>query len=155
MHKSGVKRRLLLVAGALAGSLLAASVGANPAEFAANGKPTVLITGANASHGLAFVEVYSAQGWNVIASCRSPDKAEELNALAAGNPLISVEELDIVDQEFVTAAQEANMAVQVWTINSCEDMLRMMEFGVDGIMTDRPLLLEELLNTPADERQCD
>jgi glycerophosphoryl diester phosphodiesterase len=34
-------------------------------------------------------------------------------------------------------------------------MLRMMELGVDAIMTDRPLLLESLLNTPAAQRRCD
>jgi glycerophosphoryl diester phosphodiesterase len=34
-------------------------------------------------------------------------------------------------------------------------MLEMMALGVDAIMTDRPLLLEELLNTPADQRSCD
>ena len=38
---------------------------------------------------------------------------------------------------------------------SCEEMLRMMALGVDAIMTDRPLLLEELLNTPPEERSCD
>ena len=31
----------------------------------------------------------------------------------------------------------------------------MMALGVDAIMTDRPLLLEQLLNTPPDERQCE
>jgi glycerophosphoryl diester phosphodiesterase len=34
-------------------------------------------------------------------------------------------------------------------------MLRMMALGVDAIMTDRPVLLEELLNTPPAERSCD
>jgi len=45
--------------------------------------------------------------------------------------------------------------VQVWSINTCEDMLRMIDLGVDAIMTDQPLLLEQILSTPPDERQCD
>jgi len=97
-----------IIAVGIAGCVFAVStVAAKPAEFAANGRPTVLVTGANASHGLAFVEVYSARGWNVIATCRSPDKAEQLNALAADNPSITVEELDIVDQvEIATLAEK-------------------------------------------------
>ena len=65
--------------------------------------PTVLITGSNASHGLAFVEEYAALGWNVIATCRSPEKADRLNALAAQHDNIVVEELDIVDRDEIAA----------------------------------------------------
>jgi glycerophosphoryl diester phosphodiesterase len=61
----------------------------------------------------------------------------------------------VVTEDFIADAHAANLAVQVWTINTCEEMLRMMAFGVDAIMTDRPLLLEQLLNTPREERQCD
>jgi len=39
--------------------------------------------------------------------------------------------------------------VQVWSINTCEDMLRMIDLGVDAIMADRPLPLEKTLSTPA------
>ena len=69
---------------------------ATAAEFD-NDKPTVLITGANASHGLAFAHDYAELGWNVIASCRTPDKADRLKALADEFPNIVIEELDIVD----------------------------------------------------------
>lgn len=63
--------------------------------------------------------------------------------------------LQVLTEDFVTDSHNSNLAVQVWTINTCEDMLWVMGFGVDAIMTDRPLLLEELLNTPADQRSCD
>lgn len=62
--------------------------------------------------------------------------------------------LEVVNEDFVTDAHNANLAVQVWTVNSCEEMLRMMDLGVDAIMTDRPLLLESILNTPKEERIC-
>jgi len=62
--------------------------------------------------------------------------------------------IDIVTPEFVAASHATNLAVQVWTINTCEEMLRMMALGVDAIMTDRPLLLEELLNMPPEDRSC-
>lgn len=62
--------------------------------------------------------------------------------------------LEVVTPDFIADSHAINLAVQVWTINSCEEMLRMIELGVDGIMTDRPILLEEILNTPPAQRQC-
>jgi glycerophosphoryl diester phosphodiesterase len=63
--------------------------------------------------------------------------------------------LEVVTPDFVADSHAANLAVQVWTINSCEEMLRMIDLGVDAIMTDKPLLLEEILSTPAAQRNCD
>jgi len=45
--------------------------------------PTVFITGANRGLGLEFVRQYRADGWDVIATCRAPDKAPELAATGA------------------------------------------------------------------------
>jgi glycerophosphoryl diester phosphodiesterase len=63
--------------------------------------------------------------------------------------------LEVVTPDFVADSHAVNLAVQVWTINTCEEMLRMIDLGVDAIMTDKPLLLEEILSTPPAERQCD
>ncbi|MDP7093046.1 MAG: SDR family NAD(P)-dependent oxidoreductase, partial [Gammaproteobacteria bacterium] len=64
--------------------------------FGADDK-TVLITGTNRGIGLEFVRQYAAAGWTVIATCRTPDKAEDLNELAKEHSNIVVEELDITD----------------------------------------------------------
>lgn len=71
-----------------------------------NDEPTVLITGSNASHGLAFANDYAELGWNVIATCRTPDKADRLKALADKYPNIVIEELDIVDFDEIDALAE-------------------------------------------------
>jgi glycerophosphoryl diester phosphodiesterase len=63
--------------------------------------------------------------------------------------------LEVVTEDFIADSHAANLAVQVWTVNTCEEMLRMIDLGVDAIMTDRPLLLEDILNTPPSERSCD
>lgn len=61
------------------------------------GKPTVLITGSNRGIGLEFVKQFTERGWNVIATARTPEKAEELNALAKKHKSITVEQLDVTD----------------------------------------------------------
>jgi glycerophosphoryl diester phosphodiesterase len=37
------------------------------------------------------------------------------------------------------------MRVQVWTVNDIDSMKRLLKLGVDGIMTDYPQRLLELL----------
>lgn len=58
---------------------------------------TVLITGSNRGIGLEFARQYSAAGWAVIATCRNPSGAAELNALAAIRDNLRVAELDVTD----------------------------------------------------------
>ncbi len=67
------------------------------------GKPTVLITGSNRGIGLGFVKHFTERGWNVIATARKPEKAEELNALAKKHKGITVEQLDITDHARIEA----------------------------------------------------
>jgi len=59
--------------------------------------PTLLITGANRGLGLEFTRQYAADGWKIIACCRNPDAAGDLQALAAENSDIVVESLDVND----------------------------------------------------------
>jgi glycerophosphoryl diester phosphodiesterase len=53
--------------------------------------------------------------------------------------------LQIITPRFVEGAQKRNVAVHVWTVNDPADMERLIETGVDGIITDRPDLLLEIL----------
>jgi len=59
--------------------------------------PTVFITGANRGIGLEFVKQYAALGWNVIATTRKPEKAEQLQALVTTHEKIVIEQLDVTD----------------------------------------------------------
>ena len=76
------------------------SVSAQEADTAA-GTPTVLITGANRGLGLEFAKQYAADGWNVIATARKPGKADDLQALAAENTNITIEQLDVTDHGMI------------------------------------------------------
>jgi glycerophosphoryl diester phosphodiesterase len=46
--------------------------------------------------------------------------------------------LRVVTPRFVRALHRANVALQVWTVNEESDMRRLFDWGVDGIITDRP-----------------
>ena len=54
-------------------------------------------------------------------------------------------DLRVVNRRFIVAAHARNMRVQVWTVNDVNAMQRLLNLGVDGIMTDYPQRLLELL----------
>jgi glycerophosphoryl diester phosphodiesterase len=51
----------------------------------------------------------------------------------------------VVDRRFVAAAHRRAMQVHVWTIDDRAEMERLIDLGVDGLMTDRPALLKDVL----------
>jgi len=57
----------------------------------------------------------------------------------------------VVDAAFVAAAHDAGLAVHVWTIDEAEEMERLVDLGVDGIMTDRPSVLAGVLRSTGSE----
>jgi NAD(P)-dependent dehydrogenase (short-subunit alcohol dehydrogenase family) len=58
---------------------------------------TVLITGANRGLGFEFTKQYANDGWKVIACCRNPEQADELQEIAGENSAVTVERLDVND----------------------------------------------------------
>ncbi len=53
--------------------------------------------------------------------------------------------IPVVDRRFVAGAHRLGLAVHVWTIDDEAVMERLLDLGVDGIMTDRPTLLRDVL----------
>jgi glycerophosphoryl diester phosphodiesterase len=51
----------------------------------------------------------------------------------------------LVDQRFVDTAHRRGLPVHIWTIDERARMERLLDLGVDGIMTDRPTILKEVL----------
>ena len=51
----------------------------------------------------------------------------------------------IVDGRFVAFAHDLDLVVHVWTIDEADEMSRLLDLGVDGIMTDRPSVLKDVL----------
>ncbi|MBI3048863.1 MAG: glycerophosphodiester phosphodiesterase [Acidobacteria bacterium] len=46
--------------------------------------------------------------------------------------------LQIVSPQFIRYAHEAALKVQVWTVDREDDMRRLLEWGVDGLISNRP-----------------
>jgi len=55
-------------------------------------------------------------------------------------------DLVVVDQAFVASAHARGKAVHVWTVNDTTAMDRLVELGVDGIISDLPTTLSGLLH---------
>jgi len=53
--------------------------------------------------------------------------------------------LDVVNSTFIEAAHRKGLEVHAWTINDRNDMRRLIALGVDGIITDYPDRLSEVL----------
>ena len=51
----------------------------------------------------------------------------------------------LVDERFLAAAHARDLQVHVWTVDTEEEATTMLELGVDGLMTDRPAMLRDLL----------
>ena len=53
--------------------------------------------------------------------------------------------IEIVTPRFIRRAHDHGVAVHVWTINDPAEMDRLLDLGVDGLMTDRPEILRDTL----------
>jgi glycerophosphoryl diester phosphodiesterase len=51
----------------------------------------------------------------------------------------------LVDERFIAAAHARGLQVHVWTVDDSDDCTAMLDLGVDGVMTDRPAMLRDLL----------
>jgi glycerophosphoryl diester phosphodiesterase len=92
----------------------------------------------------------------VATSAGTMATAEAWRAVQAGEPLPDIAavayqvperqgDLVVVDGRFVAAAHAAGKAVHVWTVNDIESMERLLDLGVDGIISDVPTALCGLL----------
>lgn len=55
--------------------------------------------------------------------------------------------LQLVNRRFLSQAHQAGREVHVWTVNDLDQMRRLIELGVDGIVTDFPSRLSALLDS--------
>jgi glycerophosphoryl diester phosphodiesterase len=62
-----------------------------------------------------------------------------------GNWEVLSSNYELVDAEFMRLARKSGKKIYVWTVNERVEMLRLIDLGVDGIITDKPDLLKSVL----------
>ncbi|MFE1290801.1 glycerophosphodiester phosphodiesterase [Streptomyces sp. NPDC058751] len=77
------------------------------------------------------------RSWGVPAAVRRSAVAAQVPETQSGVP--------VVDLRFVRAAHARGLQVHVWTVNEPERMHRLLDLGVDGIMTDHIDTLRKVL----------
>ncbi|MDX6273032.1 MAG: glycerophosphoryl diester phosphodiesterase [Frankiales bacterium] len=97
-------------------------------------------------------EVCSALGPREVArlalAARRRDPVAALRAvvpLGAAVVPVGLGPLPLVSARFVAAARAAGLAVLVWTVNDATAIERLLDLGVDGVMTDETVLLRDIL----------
>src|SRR3546814_14345822 len=53
--------------------------------------------------------------------------------------------IDLVTPRLLAETHRRGVQVHVWTLDDREEMIRLLDLGVDGIMTDRPQTLTDAL----------
>ena len=53
--------------------------------------------------------------------------------------------IPIVTERFITKIHNLNKLIHVWTIDETKEIFRLIDLGVDGLMTDKPTVLKEAL----------
>ena len=54
-------------------------------------------------------------------------------------------DLHVLSESFIANTEQHNVRVYAWTINTEEDMRRLIDLGVDGLITDYPTLAMEIV----------
>jgi glycerophosphoryl diester phosphodiesterase len=53
--------------------------------------------------------------------------------------------IKVVTKRFIKFVQSKNLKIMVWTINDEKTLKKLIDLGVDGIITDKPKLLTDLM----------
>lgn len=89
-----------------------------------------IATGSSIGDVLAFFAHLDA---GTLATYAPPGVALQIPTQAAGRVL--------VDRDSVDAAHDKGIEVHVWTVNQVDEIERLLDLGVDGIMSDSPGLV--------------
>ncbi|MFF6786775.1 glycerophosphodiester phosphodiesterase family protein [Streptomyces sp. NPDC012510] len=89
------------------------------------------------SYGTSGVLGLRLRSWGIPATVRRSAVAAQVPESRSGVP--------VVDPRFVRAAHARGLQVHVWTVNEPQRMHRLLDSGVDGIMTDHIDTLRKVL----------
>jgi glycerophosphoryl diester phosphodiesterase len=91
------------------------------------------------SAGRFEVRVALYRSWLAISPGRVPYQAFQVPETSGTTRVVS--------PPFAALAHKAGLAVQVWTVDEPADIRRLLDWGVDGIISDRPDVAVEVVKT--------
>ena len=109
------------------------------------------------SHDALTTSIVSSFEWKALEAVRAIDPAIRVGLLAEKNPAALLDgavamrayavnpRYDMVDAEFCREAHARGLAVLVWTVDAPAAMRILIDAGVDGIMTNYPARLRDVL----------
>ncbi|WP_440056979.1 SDR family oxidoreductase (plasmid) [Pseudoalteromonas sp. T1lg65] len=97
---------------------------------------TILITGANRGIGLALTKTYLQGGWHVIATCREPQYATELNELMPTFPELQVFALNMINYEQMEELSEKLAPVKLDIVLNNAGVYGPKEYGFGEVDID-------------------
>ena len=124
-------------------------VNANESPVIDLDKSTVLITGSNRGIGLSLAENYAEQGWNVIATCRKPDKATDLISLKGEYDNVNIEQLDVTSQKQINALAEKYKGIPIDVLLNNAGLLGDIKDQVFGALNEETFEQVFAVNTLA------
>ena len=77
--------------------------------------------------------------------CKSLGIGLKINSADCAQIPITQWGVPILTKRFLRIAKKENKLVHVWTIDDKEEMFKLIDFGVDGIMTDKPSVLKQAM----------
>lgn len=106
---------------------------------------TLLVTGGNRGIGLGLVRTYLEKKWNVLATCRKPETAEDLKTLEInyGNNL-TILEMDVNDQIQIDAVVQSLEKTPIDLLINNAGAVEMAKYGsgayekINGVPIDDP-----------------
>ena len=125
-----------------------------------------LVLGLGMTERVCFGSFRASRTWRLAkllgpATCRSlgPLGVTRLRAASLGLPIPTaargaacvqvpafIEGRALVDRRFVDQAHAGGLQVHVWTVDDPDHMHRLLDMGVDGLMSDRPSVLRRVLD---------
>jgi len=83
----------------------------------------------------------------LVVAARTPGRRSRGGPTAYGCVQIPVRyrNVELVTEAFLDAAHGRDVQVHVWTVDDAAEMHRLLDLGVDGIITDRPQALRSVL----------
>ncbi|WP_054047664.1 glycerophosphodiester phosphodiesterase [Alloactinosynnema sp. L-07] len=94
--------------------------------------------------------VLTSMGMRAMAGFWASAKLPQVMARKSARPLVcqvpvKQGRLTVVDKRLIAVARHRGAEVHVWTIDDAAQMHELLDLGVDGLMTDRPQVLKDVL----------